>query len=130
MRAVTDGNGRPLLNFMNGLSADDVTNADYTSASPVAQLFGFPVVIDNSIANLAASTTGGPVFGDLSRAMVLRVVRNDARVVTDTHPIVPNTMKLTERYADYLEVGYLGYLRVDSRSNDLRAAATVKCAGT
>jgi HK97 family phage major capsid protein len=130
LRSVTDGNGRPLLNFMNGLSADDVRNADYTAASPVAQLFGFPVIIDNSISNLAANATGGPIFGDLSRAMVLRVVRGDARVVTNTNPVVPNTMRLTERYADYLQVGYLGYLRVDSRSNDLRACATVKCAGT
>ena len=113
-----------------GCTADDVRNADYTSASPVAQLFGFPVVIDNSISNLTASTTGGPIFGDLSKAFVLRVVRGDARVVTDTKPIVPTTMKLTERYADYLQVGYIGYLRVDSRSNDMRACATVKCAAT
>jgi HK97 family phage major capsid protein len=130
LRSVTDANGRPLLNFMNGLSADDVTNADYTAASPVATLFGFPVMIDNSIGNLAANTTGGPIFGDLQRAMVLRVVRSDARVVTDNHPVVPNTMRLTERYADYLQVGYLGYLRVDSRSNDLRAACTVHAVAT
>jgi HK97 family phage major capsid protein len=97
LRSVTDANGRPLLNFMNGLTADDVTNADYTNASPVAQLFGFPVVIDNSISNLTASATGGPVFGDLSKAMVLRVVRNDARVVTDSHPVVPTTMRFSQQ---------------------------------
>jgi HK97 family phage major capsid protein len=130
LRSVTDANGRPLLNFMNGLTADDVTNTDYTAASPVAQLFGFPVVIDNAIGNLTASTTQGPIFGDLSKAMVLRVVRSDARVVTDTHPVVPTTMRLTERYADYLQVGYLGYLRVDSRSNDLRSAVTIRAAAT
>lgn len=130
LRSVTDANGRPLLNFMNGLTADDVTNADYTAASPVAMLFGFPVVIDNAISNLTASTCGGPIFGDLQKSMLLRVVRNDARVVTDTHPVVPNTMRLAERYADYLQVGYLGYLRVDSRSNDLRACVTVKPAAT
>jgi hypothetical protein len=39
-------------------------------------------------------------------------------------------MRLTERYADYLHVGYLGYLRCDMRSNDLRAAVTVKAAAT
>ena len=32
-------------------------------------------------------------------------------------------LRLTERYADYLQVGYLGYIRMDARSNDLRAAA-------
>jgi HK97 family phage major capsid protein len=130
MRSITDAQGRPLLNFMNGLTADDVTNTDYTAASPVATLFGFPVCIDNAVGNLTASTCQGPIFGDLSKAMVLRVVRNDARVVTDSHPVVPTTMRLTERYADYLEVGYLGYLRVDSRSNDLRSAVTVRAAAT
>jgi len=39
-------------------------------------------------------------------------------------------MRLTERYADYLQIGYLGYLRADMRSNDMRAAATVKPAAT
>ena len=35
-------------------------------------------------------------------------------------------MRLVERFADFLQVGYLGYHRVDSRSNDLRGAVTVK----
>jgi hypothetical protein len=39
-------------------------------------------------------------------------------------------MRLTERYADYLAVGYLGFARVDMRSNDLRAAVTVRPAAT
>jgi HK97 family phage major capsid protein len=105
LRSVTDSNGRPILNFANGMTADDVRNTDYTAASPVAMLFGFPVVLDNAISALTASTTGGPIFGDLSRAMLMRTVRADARIVTDTHPIVPQTMRLTERYADYLQVG-------------------------
>ena len=39
-------------------------------------------------------------------------------------------MRLTERYADYLAIGYIGYLRADVRSNDLRAAVTIKAAAT
>jgi HK97 family phage major capsid protein len=128
MRQVTDSSGRPLLNWANGLSADDVQNSDYTHASPVAQLFGFPVMIDNSIANLTASTCSGAIFGSLDRAMVMRTVRNDAQVtVSEPHPA---TMRLTERYADYLQVGYIGYVRVDMRSNDLRAAVIAKPAAT
>ena len=130
LRSVVDSNGRPLINFANGFDSDSVTGPEYNSNAPVARLFGFPVVIDNSIPNLSASTTGGPIFGSLGNAMVFRVVRNDARIVTDTHPVTPTTMKLTERYADYLQVGYLGFLRCDSRSNDLRAACTIKCAAT
>jgi hypothetical protein len=30
-------------------------------------------------------------------------------------------MRLTERYADYLQVGFLGYVRMDAQPNDLRA---------
>jgi hypothetical protein len=39
-------------------------------------------------------------------------------------------MRLNERYADFLAVGYLGFVRLDFRSNDLRAAVTVKAAAT
>lgn len=85
----------------------------------IGHMAGFPVVIDNTLPNLTASTTGGPVFGNLPHAMVKRVVRGGTSV-----------MRLTERYADYLAVGFLGFTRVDMRSNDLRAAVTVKPAAT
>jgi hypothetical protein len=39
-------------------------------------------------------------------------------------------LRLTERYADFLAYGFIGYSRVDIRSNDLRAAVTVKAAAT
>jgi len=113
-RSITDGNGRPILNFMNGFSADNVRNADYSSGSAVAELLGFPVVIDNNVPNLVASTTGGPIFGSLQHSMVYRQVRN------------AGLMRLNERYADYLAIGYLLFMRVDIRSNDLRALITVK----
>ena len=119
LRSVVDSNGRPLINFMNGFTADSVRGPDYNSNAPVAELFGFPVVVDNNVAALTASTVGGPIFGDMQAAMVCRTVTNSTAV-----------MRLTERYADYLAVGYLGFARVDMRSNDLRAAVTVKCAAT
>jgi hypothetical protein len=76
------------------------------------------VIVDNNIPNLTASTAGGPVFGNLGPAMVYRVARGTT------------VMRLQERYADYLAVGYLGYYRLDIRSNDLRAAITTKAAAT
>lgn len=118
-RSIVDANGRPILNFANGFTADDVQNPDYNSGSAVAQLFGFPVVIDNNIPNLTASTTGGPIFGDLGPAMVYRKVRSGATL-----------MRLNERYADYLAVGYLAFWRFDIRSNDLRSAITVQAAAS
>jgi hypothetical protein len=39
-------------------------------------------------------------------------------------------MRLVERFADFLHVGYLGYHRVDARSNDLRGSVGVKPAAT
>jgi HK97 family phage major capsid protein len=117
-RSIVDANGRPILNFANGFSADNVQNPDYSSGSSVAQLFGFDVVIDNNIPNLTASTTGGPVFGSLQHSFVYRQVRN------------AGIMRLNERYADYLAIGYLLFMRCDIRSNDLRALITVKPAAS
>jgi HK97 family phage major capsid protein len=128
LRSVVDSNGRPLINFMNGFDSDNVTSDNYNKNAPVARLFGFPVMIDNNIPNLTASTIGGPIFGNLQNAMVKRVVRADARIVANTGPA--QMMRLSERYADYLAIGYIGYLRADIRSNDLRGAVTVKAAAT
>jgi hypothetical protein len=36
------------------------------------------------------------------------------------------TMRLTERYADFLQVGYIGYVRMDSVPNDLHAVVEYK----
>ena len=109
LRTVVDSNGRPIINFENGFDSDSVTGQDYNSNSPVAKLLGFPVFIDNDLSGtLTASTTGGPIFGSLQHAMVQRVVNPGVRI-----------LRLGERYADYLAVGYLGFYRFDIRSNDL-----------
>jgi HK97 family phage major capsid protein len=114
MRGVVDSNGRPILSFLNGLNADDVLNNDYTKGSAVGQMLGFPVMIDNSVTSLDASTTTGPIFGSLQHSMVYRQVRN------------AGLMRLNERYADYLAIGYLLFMRADIRSNDMRAITCVK----
>jgi HK97 family phage major capsid protein len=111
LRGQVDSNGRPLLNMQDGIS-DGLPGT----------IFGYPVVVDNSVGNLTASTVGGPVFGAMDRAMVKRQVRATAGGVT--------VMRLDQRWADYLAVGYLGFIRVDMRSNDLRAAVTCKPAAT
>jgi HK97 family phage major capsid protein len=105
LREVVDSYGRPLL-----VQPDQ-------GGAPI--LYGYPVKVDPLIPALTASTVGGPVFGNLQTAMVTRTVRNDTAV-----------MRLQERYADYLAIGYLGWARVDMRSNDLRAAVTIRPAAT
>jgi HK97 family phage major capsid protein len=113
MRGVTDGQGRPLLNFANGFDADNV-NGTYGqgSSSPVGTLLGFPVRLVPEIPVLTASTLSGALFGSLQHAFVQRTV---------AAPTGVTVMRLEERYADYLQVGYVSYMRVDMRSNDLRA---------
>ena len=112
MHSVVDSEGRPLVSFENGFKpTGDVTNPNYNSGGAVAQLLGFPVVIDNNLTALTASTVSGPAFGSLQHAMVYRQVRQGV-----------NVMRLTERFADYLAVGFMAWARLDLRSNDVRAA--------
>ncbi len=100
LRTITDAYGHPLWSPAVAPGQPDT-------------LYSYPVVVDQntSAVSTSASTTGGLLFADFKTAMVARQV-NGATM-----------MRLTERYADYLQVGYLGYIRMDARSNDLRAAA-------
>ena len=100
LRAITDAYGHPLWSPALAPGQPDT-------------LYGYPVMVDQNTSNVSttASTTGGLLFGDFQTAMVVRQVNQSG------------VMRLTERYADYLQVGYLGWVRMDSRSNDLRAAA-------
>lgn len=107
MRGVVDAMGHPLWQpsvQVGGTSAD--------------RLYGYPVKIDNNVGNLTASTTAGPIFGSLDHAMVLRTVDQ------------AGLLRLVERYADFLQVGFIGYVRFDSRSNDLRAVTQVHASTT
>jgi HK97 family phage major capsid protein len=108
LRAQVDSNGRPLVNLIDGLRGD----------LPITHLMGYETVVDNNIPNLTASTAGGPIFGHLGSAMVHRVVTQSG------------LMRLNERYADALQIGFIGYNRWDIRSNDTRAAVVVKAAAT
>ena len=100
LRTITDAYGHPLWQPSVQPGTPDMIS-------------GFPVVIDQNTSSVSttASTAGGLLFGDFHTAMVVRQVNG------------AHTMRLTERYADYLQVGFLGYVRMDARSNDLRAAA-------
>jgi HK97 family phage major capsid protein len=97
-RTLTDGFGHPLWQPNTMAGQPDI-------------ILGYPVVIDNNAPSISttASTAGGIIFGDLKTAFVVRQVD------------MAGTMRLTERYADYLSVGFLGYVRMDSQPNDLRA---------
>jgi HK97 family phage major capsid protein len=107
LRQLTDGFGHPIWQ-------PDLTMGPSDGA--VARIQGFPVTIDQNASSVSTTggTAGGLLFGDFKRAMVVRQV-NQA-----------GTMRLTERYADFLQVGYLGFVRMDALPNDLRAVAQYK----
>lgn len=103
LRGLVDRNGRPLVNLQDGL----------TPGAP-STLWGYEIVVDNNIPALTAGSVAGPVFGHLGSAMVLRTVTQSG------------ILRLDQRYADLLQIGYIGYMRFDIRSNDLRAAVSVQ----
>lgn len=111
LRALVDSNGRPLVNLQDGVTPGVPTS-----------VWGYEIVVDNNIPNLSTSGVvgggsagiGGPVFGHLQSAMILRTVTE------------AGLMRLDQRYMDQLQIGYIGYVRFDMKSNDLRSACTVK----
>ena len=84
---LKDGFGRPYF------------TPDPVSGKAFAQLLGYDVVLNQSMPNMGANAT--PIlFGDLQRSYMLR---------TDGEPSI---LRLNERYADTLEVGFYLYSRV------------------
>lgn len=71
-------------------------------------LLGYPVTVDNAVPEMGASAAS-IAFGDFELGYVVRQVL-DMQV-----------LRLEERYADYLQVGILGFLRIDGRPDDASA---------
>jgi HK97 family phage major capsid protein len=109
-RAVTDTFGHPLW-------VPDVTVGGNEANG---RIWSYPVTVDNNAPGVStsANTLGGPVFGSFTHAMVARNVRQTG------------VMVLRERYADFLAVAWLGYMRYDIRSNDMRALTQFKTNAT
>jgi HK97 family phage major capsid protein len=80
-------------------------------------LLGYEYTIDQGIPQMAASAKSIG-FGDLREAYVVRQVANG------------QLLRLTERYADFLQVGYLGFLRLDAKPNDTAAFRTYQNSAT
>lgn len=68
-------------------------------------ILGYPYSINQALANVG-TTNDSMVFGDFSKFYIRKVNQM-------------GMMRLVERYADYLQVGFLGFQRIDSkRVND------------
>lgn len=99
LRKLKDTQGRPLW-------------VPSVQAGVPSTLNGHQYEVDNSLPAFAAGAKP-LVFGDIEAAYVVRLV-NGAQV-----------LRLTERYADFLQVGFLGFQRIDAVVQDAAAAATL-----
>ncbi len=70
-----------------------------------ATLNGFQYTIDNSMP-VPAANAKSVLFGDFKAGYVIRLVQN------------VQTMRLTERYAEYLQVAFLAFQRMDGMIDD------------
>jgi HK97 family phage major capsid protein len=91
IRKLLDGQNRPIF------------QPDITAASP-GTLLGSPIVINQDCATIAASAKA-VFFGDFSKYLI--------RDVQDF-----TLLRLEERYADYHQVGFVGFSRHDGRILD------------
>lgn len=81
--------------------------ADYMGA-PSSQILGHRYVINQDMASIA-TTNKAVLFGDFFAGYVARQVSGG------------QLLRLTERYADYLQVGFLGFGRIDGIVQDASA---------
>jgi len=80
-----------------------------TQVGTASAINGHPYTIDNGLDALAASSRS-VVFGDIASAYLVRQVAGSQQ------------MRLTERYADFGQVGFLAFMRLDAKVQDANAA--------
>lgn len=99
LRKLKDTTGRPLW-------------APSIIGGTPATINGRPYTVDNGMAAVADGAKP-IVYGDIKAAYLIRLVRG------------AQVLRLTERYADFLQVGFLGFQRLDAIVQDASAAATL-----
>jgi HK97 family phage major capsid protein len=95
LRKLKDSQGHPLWQPSVIAGTPDTIN-------------GYPILIDQAFPTMAASAKS-IAFGDFEAGYVVRRVRD------------MQMMRLAERYADYLQVGFFGFLRLDAKPDDATA---------
>lgn len=113
IRKVVDGNGRPLWEpyTSNGLvnpGTDAPQAANQLGGGSGGTLLGNPVVVDQGIA-VPALSAKSIVYGDLNQALIIRQVAG------------ADTLRLAERYAEFLQIGFFGFMRWDAKANNAGA---------
>lgn len=101
LKKLVDGQSRPL--WQPGISASFREGAGVTLSKPL--ILDHPYIINQDMATPAASAKT-ILFGDLSKFKVREVAGGTT------------VMRLVERYADYLQVGFIAWQRFDSNLVD------------
>lgn len=104
LRKLKDSQGRPLWE-------------PSLQAGVADQFAGYSYVINNDMATLATNSKS-LLFGAIDQAYVIRLVTG------------LQTMRLTERYADFLQVGFLAFQRADGTLQDANAVRTFQTTAT
>lgn len=78
---------------------------------------GYPFVINNDMPTLAQNSKS-VLFGDIRAAYVIRIVKG------------LTVLRLVERYADLLQVGFLGFERADGTLQDANAVRVLQTTAT
>jgi HK97 family phage major capsid protein len=100
---LTDSAGRPL--WVPSGTVASIANGQQDL------LLGRPVVINNDLDAPAGSGSKVPVlFGDFKAGYIIRDVAGSTGI-----------LRLDERYADYDQVGFIGFSRVDGAPDDAKA---------
>jgi len=103
IKKLVDSQGRPL--WQPGISASFREGAGVDLIASKPQILDHPYVINQDMASPAASSYS-MLFGDMSTFKVREVAGGATLLV------------LRERYADYLQVGYIAFERFDSQLVD------------
>ena len=78
---------------------------------------GYPFVINNDMPTLAQNSKS-VLFGDIRAAYVIRIVKG------------LTVLRLVERFADFLQVGFLGFERADGTLQDANAVRVLQTTAT
>lgn len=104
LRKLKDTQGRPLWETSLQVGTPD-------------SVLGYSFVINNDMPTLAASSKS-LLFGNIQQAYVIRIVKG------------LTVLRLVERYADFLQVGFLGYERADGTMQDASAVRVFQTTAT
>jgi HK97 family phage major capsid protein len=101
LKQLVDGNGRPL--WQPGLTASFREGAAVDLLASRPTVLDHPYIINQDMPLPASGVSGSMLFGDLFTFKVRELTAGTT------------VMRLTERYADYLQQGFLAFQRFDSQ---------------